>query len=56
MHVVHNQVPFQNLALFLLGQPAKYLPQVLPQLLVQLLAPTLGNEHDMVFAFPSCML
>ena len=50
--VIDDQVPFQNLALLLLGQPAKYLPEVLTQLLVELLAPTFRNEHDMVFAFP----
>ena len=52
VHVIDDQVPFQNLALLLLGQPAKYLPEVLTQLLVELLAPTFRNEHDMVFAFP----
>jgi hypothetical protein len=56
VHVVHDQVPFQNLAFLPLGQLAKHLPKVLSQLLVQLLAPTLGDEHDMVFAFPFRMV
>jgi hypothetical protein len=56
MYVIHDQMPFQNPALFLLGQLAKYLPAVLTQLLVELLAPTLGDEHHLVFAFPSRML
>jgi hypothetical protein len=56
MYMIHDQVPFQNPALLLLGQLAKHLPKMLTQLLVQLRAPTLGDEHDMVFAFPSRML
>jgi hypothetical protein len=54
--VIHDQVPFQDLALPLLSQLAKHLPKVLTQLLVKLLAPTLGDEHNMIFAFPFRML
>jgi len=54
--MVHDHVPFQNLAFPPLGQLVKDLPKVVSQLLVQLLAPTLGNEHDIVFAFPFRMI
>src|SRR4029077_15101108 len=53
MHMVRQQVPFHNLALFLPGQSVENLSQLPTRLSKQHLAPSLGNEHNMVFAVPS---
>ena len=53
MHMVRHQVSLQNLALFLPGQRVEDFSQLPTRLSKQHLAPSLGDEHDMVFAVPS---
>jgi hypothetical protein len=53
MHVIRHQMAIQNLALFLPGQSVEDFSQVSARLSKQHLAPSLGNEHHMVFAVPS---
>jgi hypothetical protein len=53
MHMVRHQVSLQNLALFLPGQCVEDFSQLPTRLSKQHLAPSLGDEHDMVFAVPS---
>jgi hypothetical protein len=53
MHVIRHQIVIQNLALFLPGQRVNDFSQVLARLSEQHLAPSLGNDHDVVFAVPS---
>jgi hypothetical protein len=53
IHVIRHQMAIQNLALFLPGQSVEDFSQVSTRLSKQHLAPSLGNEHDMVFAVPS---
>ena len=53
MDVVRHQMSIQNPALFLPGQSVEDFSQVSARLSKQHLAPSLGNEHDMVFAVPS---
>jgi hypothetical protein len=53
MDVIRHQMAIQNLALFLPGQRVKDFSQLSASLSKQHLAPSLGNEHDMVFAVPS---
>ena len=55
MHMIRHQVSVQNLAFFLPGQSVEDLSQVPARLSKQHLAPSLGNEHDRVFAVPSSM-
>ena len=52
MHVVRHQMSIQNLALFLPGQGVKDFSQVPTRFSEKHLAPSLGNEHNMVFALP----
>jgi hypothetical protein len=53
MHVIRHQMTIENLALFLPGQRVEDFSQMPARLSEQHLAPSLGNEHDMVFAVPS---
>jgi len=53
MHMVWHQMALQNLAFLLPGQGMEDFSQVPPSLTKQYLAPSLGNEHHMVFAVPS---
>jgi len=53
MDVIRHQMAIQNLALFLPGQRVKDFSQLSASLSKQHLAPSLGNEHDRVFAVPS---
>ena len=52
MHRVRHQVPIQNLALLLPGPSVEYFSPWPTGFSKQYLAPSLGNEHDMVFAVP----
>jgi hypothetical protein len=53
MHVIRHHMAIQNLALFLPGQRVEDFSQLPTRLSKQHLAPSLGDEHDMVFAVPS---
>src|SRR6516164_9210259 len=52
MHVVQQQMPFVNLALFLPGQRVENRPEVRTEFRKQHLPPPLGDKHHMVFAVP----
>ena len=51
-NVVGHQMSFQNFRLALLLQPLEHLAQMRTQARVNRLAPTLGNENEMIFAVP----
>jgi hypothetical protein len=53
MRVIRHQMAIQNLASFLPGQRVKDFSQVPARLSEQHLAPSLGDEHPMLFAVPS---
>ena len=50
MHVVRQQMPFENLALLLPGQSMEDFSQMTTNLPEKNLSPSLGHEHHMVFA------
>src|SRR5260221_5095053 len=52
VHMVRHQMPFENLALLLLGQRMENLPQMTARLPEYHFAPSLGHEHNMVLAVP----
>jgi hypothetical protein len=52
VHVIGHHVPFEDLALLLLRQFVKHLPEVLLQLPVQRLSAALRYEDYVVFALP----
>ena len=52
MHVVRQQMPFENLALLLPGQRMEDFSQMTTNLPEKHLSPSLGHEHHMVFAVP----
>jgi hypothetical protein len=53
MHVIRQQRAIQNLANFLPGQRVQDFSQVPARLSQQHFAPSLGDEHPMLFAVPS---
>jgi hypothetical protein len=53
VHMVRHQMALQDLAFLLPGQGMEDFSQAPPRLTKQYLAPSLGNEHHMVFAVPS---
>jgi len=55
MQVIRHQVPIQHLALFLPSQSVKDVSQGSASLSEQHLAPSVGEEYDMVFTVPSEM-
>jgi hypothetical protein len=52
MYVIWHQMTLHNLTLFLLGQGVEDFSQLPARLSEKHLAPSLGNEHHMVFAVP----
>jgi hypothetical protein len=53
MNVIRHQMAIQNLALFLPRQSVEDFSQLSARLSEPHLAPSLGDEHHMVFAVPS---
>jgi len=53
MHVIGHQVSIQNLTLPLQDQRVEDFSRMSARLPEQHLAPSLGDEHHMVFAIPS---
>jgi len=52
VHLVRQEMPFENLALLLPSQGMKNLPELTPHFPKQDLPPALRDEDHMVFAVP----
>jgi len=52
MYMIRHQVPFENLAFFLPRQGMENLSQLAAHSSEYHLAPSLGDEHHVVFAVP----